>query len=106
MQYSRLAALLLSVCALLAASHPMDARGDVDPFEFQVYGYDTQGKGKFDPELLSSYIGVGHKAGEGGTSPTYASQSMMRFAIELEYGLTDKIDFAYYLNLARPDGQD
>jgi hypothetical protein len=106
MQYSRLAALLLSVCALLTAGHPMDARGDVDPFEFQVYGYDTQGKGKFDPELLSSYIVAGHKAGDGGTSPTYASQSMMRFAIELEYGLTDKIDFAYYLNLARPDGQD
>ena len=42
----------------------------------------------------------------GGTSTTFASQAMMRYAIEVEYGLTDKIDFAYYLNLACPDGQD
>ena len=106
MQYSRLAALSLSVCALFTASSYTGAYAGIDPFEFQVYGYDTQGKGKIDPELLTSYIVTGHKEGDGGTSPTYASQGMMRYAIELEYGLTDKIDFAYYLNLARPDGQD
>jgi hypothetical protein len=78
----------------------------LDPFEFQIYGCHTQGKGNLDPELLSSYIVAGHKEGDGGTSPTFASQSIMRYAIELEYGLTDKIDFAYYLNLARPDGGD
>jgi hypothetical protein len=78
----------------------------IDPFEFQVYGYATKGKGNFDPELLNSYIVAGHKEGEGGTSPTYASQSMIRSAFELEYGVTDKIDFAYYLNLAKPDGED
>ncbi len=78
----------------------------IDPFEFQVYGYATKGKGNFDPELLNSYIVSGHKEGEGGTSPTYASQGMTRTALELEYGITDKIDFAYYLNLAKPDGED
>ena len=31
---------------------------------------------------------------------------MIRSAIEIEYGITDKIDFAYYLNLAKPDGED
>jgi hypothetical protein len=79
---------------------------DVDPFEFQVYGYQTQGQGHLDPELLSSYIVAGHAQGQGGSSPTYASQSMQRYALELEYGLTDKIDFAYYLNLAKPDAEN
>ena len=95
MQYSRLLTLMLAVCALYAASSHTSTYAGIDPFEFQVYGYDTQGKGKFDPELLSSYIVAGHKEGDGGTSPTYASQGMMRYAIELEYGLTDQIDFAY-----------
>jgi hypothetical protein len=94
------------ICGLLFACQWTQSRADVDPFEFQVYGYQTQGKGNLDPELLSSYIVSGHKEGDGGTSPTFASQSMMRYAIELEYGLTDKIDFAYYLNLARPDAGD
>ena len=106
MHYNRLPALTLAVCTFFAASLYTDAYAGIDPFEFQVYGYDTQGKGKIDPELLTSYIVAGHKEGDGGSSPTYASQGMMRYAIELEYGLTDKIDFAYYLNLARPDGQD
>ncbi|MDD4914526.1 MAG: hypothetical protein PHW13_05740 [Methylococcales bacterium] len=106
MQIRRFYGLPLLCCGMLAASLPFESRAGVDPFEFQIYGYQTQGKGNLDPELLSSYIAVGHTAGNGGTSPTFASQSMMRYAIELEYGLTDKIDFAYYLNLARPDGQD
>lgn len=78
----------------------------IDPYEFQVYGYDTGGKGVFSPQLLNSFVPYGHKEGDGGTSGTFASQSMMRTAIELEYGLTKKIDFATYLNFARPAGED
>ncbi len=92
-------------CGLLMLQ-AQQTEADVDPFEFQVYPYRTQGKGVFDPQLLSSYIAVGHGLGQGGTSPTYASQSMQRYAMEFEYGVTDKIDFAYYLNLARPDAAD
>ncbi len=98
--------LTLALCAFITVGFSTSALAGIDPFEFQVYGYDTVGKGTLDPELLSSYIVAGHKAGDGGSSPTYASQGMMRYALEFEYGLTDKIDFAYYLNLARPDGQD
>ena len=78
----------------------------VDPFELQIYGYATQGKGNFSPQLLNSFVPYGRKEGEGGTSGTFASQSMMRTAIELEYGLTNKIDVAYYINFARPAGED
>ena len=106
MPLNHLSKLSAAICALLMTCQTFSAHADVDPFEFQVYGYKTQGKGNLDPELLSSYIVSGHKEGDGGTSPTYASQSMMRYAIELEYGITDRIDFAYYLNLARPDAGD
>lgn len=104
--FSKLIRHALCICALVLTMISFNSLADVDPFEFQVYAYQTQGKGSFDPQLLSSYIVAGHKQGDGGTSPTYASQSMMRYALELEYGLTDKIDFAYYLNLARPDAGD
>lgn len=77
----------------------------VDPYEFQIYGYATQGKGNFSPQLLSSFIPYGYKAGEGGTSETFASQSMLRSAIEFEYGITNKIDVAYYVNFARPTNE-
>lgn len=96
--------LLLISAALLPFSTTVMA--GVDPYEFQVYGYATKGKGNLDPELLSSFIAAGHKQGDGGSSPTYASQNLLRTALELEYGLTDKVDFAYYLNMVRPDGGD
>jgi len=96
----------LLISSILIMSSLQSVEAGIDPFEFQVYGYATKGKGNFDPELLNSYIVAGHKEGEGGTSPTYASQNMIRSALEIEYGITDKIDFAYYLNLAKPDGED
>ena len=89
-----------------------------DPFELQIYGYQTQGKGNLDLELLSSYIVAEHKAGNGGISPTYASQSMMRFAeagelsidigwyAEVEWWSSkfndDQVEGEFMLNLQKP----
>ena len=95
----------VTLLVLLAMFLPAMAKA-VDPFELQIYGYATQGKGNFSPQLLNSFVPYGRKEGEGGTSGTFASQSMMRTAIELEYGLTNKIDVAYYINFARPAGED
>jgi hypothetical protein len=95
----------LILFGLLAMFLPIQAKA-VDPFEFQIYGYATQGKGNFSPQLLNSFVPYGHKEGEGGTSETFPSQGMMRTAVELEYGLTRKIDVAYYLNIARPADGD
>ena len=63
----------------------------VDPYEFQIYGYATQGKGNFSLQLLNSFVARGRPEGEGGTSPTFPSHSMMRTAIVLEHCLTNKI---------------
>lgn len=96
------ALLLLMLFTLLFST----AAKAVDPYEFQIYGYATQGKGNFSPQLLNNFVPYGHKEGEGGTSPTFASQGMMRSSLELEYGLTDKIDMAYYLSFAKPANEE
>ncbi len=89
---------------LLSVLLVSEAQADLDPFEFQIYPYETGGKGHFDPQLLSSFVGSGFREPGRGTSSdsTFASQYMTRMAAEFEYGLTRKIDFAYYLNVAIP----
>jgi hypothetical protein len=58
-------------------------------------------------ESLNSVVAKGHRQGERGTSKgTLPSQSMWRTAIEVTYGLTDHIEAAAYLNLAKPWGGD
>ena len=56
-------------------------------------------------ESLNSVVAKGHGSGDNGTSAgTLPSQSMWRTAFELTYGLTDRIETAAYLNLAKPSG--
>ena len=96
-------ALLESLVLLL---HPSPAATQLDPFEFEVYPYKTVGRGMLEIEWLNSVVAKGH-GGEGGTSKgTLPSQSMWRTAFELTYGLTDRIEAAAYINLAKPRGGD
>lgn len=92
------------MAVLLVALLVTEAHADIDPFEFQIYGYYTEGKGDLDPELLHSFVTLGHKTPFTGTSQesSVAPLHMMRNAMEFEYGLTDKIDFAYYVNTVTP----
>jgi len=79
--------------------------GQVDPFEFEVYPYQTEGKGMVEIESLNSLVAQGHSQGDSGTSSgDFPSEHMYRSAIELTYGLSDKIEFAAYLTLAHPNG--
>src|SRR5207237_8238769 len=65
----------------------------------------TVSKGVLEIESLNSVIAQGHGAGGAGTAHgTYESDHMFRTAVELSYGLTDHIEAAAYLLLARPDG--
>ncbi|MDC8450198.1 MAG: hypothetical protein LV473_17835 [Nitrospira sp.] len=92
------------VILLLSTLFASEARADLDPFEFQIYPYEVTGKGKLDPQLLSSFVPSGFRDAGRGTSSdgAFASQYMTRMAAEFEYGLTSKIDFAYYANFAIP----
>ena len=96
-----LRAILLALGALLIAA---DAFAQVDPFEFEVYPYQTVGKGMVELESLNSFVPSGHNHGDDGTSAgDFASQAMYRTAFELTYGFTDHIEGAAYLNLAHPN---
>ena len=101
MSYLRLTLLVCSL-ALLAAA---EASAQVDPWEFEVYPYQTEGAGMIELESLNSVIPNGHSIGGVGTSAgTYPSQWMYRTSFEVTYGLTDHVEAAAYLDLARPNG--
>jgi hypothetical protein len=87
--------------ALVLLASP--ALGQVDPFEFEVYRYQTAGHGMIEIESLNSYVPEGHTAGDEGTSSgDFPSNHMYRTALELTYGLTQKIEASVYLDLAWP----
>jgi len=95
------ASLILFVALVL----PRPSAAQLDPWEFEVYPYQTLGRGVVELESLNSVVTNGHDAGGAGTSAgTFPSQSMWRTALELTYGLTDRIETAAYLNLAKPSG--
>ncbi len=99
---------LLCAVAVCSAAISMTSRGafaQVDPFEFEVYPAQTLGAGMIELESLNSFVPKGHSRGGLGTaSGDYASNFMYRTSFELTYGLTDKLEAAAYLNLARPNG--
>jgi hypothetical protein len=98
----RVALLLLATFTVSLKAWP--AAAQVDPFEFEVYPYQTEGPGVLELESLNSFVPNGHHAGEDGTSAgTFPSDRMFRTAFELTYGLTDKVEAAAYLNLLRPN---
>jgi hypothetical protein len=81
------------------------ARAQVDPFEFEVYPYQTEGKGVIEIESLNSVVPKGHSQAQSGTSSgSFASHLMYRTALEFTYGVTEKVEAAVYLNLARANG--
>src|SRR6516162_2543694 len=102
--YLRLAtSTLFILCTTFVRPSPSVAQ--VDPWEFEVYPYQTLGRGVLELEWLNSVVADGHRTGGTGTSAgTFPSQWMWRTAFEMTYGLTDRIETAAYLNLAKPNG--
>lgn len=81
------------------------AHAQVDPWEFEVYPYATEGPGVLELETDNAYVANGHSDPEEGTAgPKYKSQGTWYNQYELTYGLTDRIEAAGYLNLAKPSG--
>src|ERR1700688_4981425 len=95
-----LRSILFCMALLLIAAN---ASAQVDPFEFEVYPYQTEGKGMVELESLNSFVPNGHNHGGDGTSAgTIPSQAMYRTAFELTYGLTDHVEAAADLDLPPP----
>jgi hypothetical protein len=102
--YRRLAigGLFLGFVFVLMANR---AAAQVDPWEFEVYPYATEGRGVADLETDNAVVPNGHSQGGDGTSAgTFPSQGMWYNQYELTYGLTDRIEASAYLNLALPRG--
>lgn len=98
-----IACLLLACAALLANAHR--AAAQVDPWEFEVYPYATEGRGMLEVETDNAVVANGHHRGGNGTAAgTFASQGRWYNQYELTYGLTDRIEAAAYLNMAEVRG--
>jgi hypothetical protein len=98
---------LLAVSALVAILWilPSRAYAQVDPWEFEVYPYATEGRGMLELETDNSVVANGHNQPGTGTSVgEFKSQGMWYNQYELTYGLTDRIEAAAYLNMALPSG--
>ena len=100
------AILVVSSLMCFAMLFATKAAAQVDPFEFEVYPYQTLGKGMVELETLNSFVPSGHNHGDAGTSSgDLPSNNMFRTAIEVTYGLTDHIESAAYLLLAKPNAE-
>lgn len=73
-----------------------------DPFEIQVYEYETVPKGMWNLETHINYVGRGTREFEGPVAPT---EEQLHLTFELTRGITDHFEMAVYQVLAhRPDG--
>jgi hypothetical protein len=68
-------------------------------FELEVYPATTEGAGQHEIESLTSFVANGRNAEE-------ETHRLLRTSLEYNYGLTDKIDIAAYLDLEKPNGED
>src|SRR5438094_390816 len=88
---------------VLMAARPASAQ--IDPWEFEVYPYATLSRGTLEIETNNAVVANGHSAGGEGTSAgIFSSQAMWYNQYELTYGFTDRLEAAFYLELAHPSG--
>jgi hypothetical protein len=96
---------IILAMAALAGGWPPAARA-LNFFELEVYPATTEGRGVTEIESLSNFVAQGRR-------PTEEEQSgeevrrhrLLRSSLELNYGLTDKIDVAVYTDLERANGE-
>lgn len=72
-----------------------------DPFEIQVYEYETVPKGMWNLETHLNFIGRGTRTLEGTVVP---SHHQFHMTYELTRGITSNFEFAGYLVFARREG--
>ena len=95
---------LLIVAAGVLLAGPAKA---LDFFELEVYPATTEGKGLHELELHSSYVANGRSPTEeelDGEEPR--RHRLLRESVEYNYGLTDKIDLAVYVDTQKPNGDE
>jgi hypothetical protein len=71
-------------------------------FELEVYPATTEGKGLHEVESHTNFVADGHQ-GDGEQAGTHR---LLRTSLEYNYGLTDAIDVAAYLDLEKGNGEE
>lgn len=96
----------VSLLGAIALAHSGRALAQLDPYEFEVYPYQTLGRGMIEIESDNAVVANGHgKPGVGlNDAGTYQSQGMWFSGEELTYGLTDRIETAAYVTFNQPSG--
>ena len=90
----------LAVVALLNVVGACSALAQ-DPFEIQIYEYETVPRGRWDLETHVNYTARGIRPFEGGIAPT---EGQTHLTFELTRGITSYFETALYLVTARRDG--
>ncbi len=90
--------------ALLVGLVPASPAAALNFFELEVYPATTEGKGLHELESNSSFVANGRAGASGEDEPP--RHRLLRSSVEYNYGLTDHIDVAAYLDLQRPNGAD
>ena len=89
----------------LAASLPAVPAAALNFFELEVYPATTEGKGVHELENTTSFVANGRAASRDEEDEP-ARNRLLRSSVEYNYGLTDKIDVAAYVDMQRPNGED
>ncbi len=98
---SRVLVALVASVLLAGSAHGLNF------FELEVYPATTEGKGLHEVELHTTYVGNGrHPSEEEETGEEPVRHRLLRNSLEYNYGLTDKIDIAAYVDTQRPNGKD
>lgn len=99
----KVSALLFTMLLLALIATPAAA---LNFFELEVYPATTEGEGLHEVESHTNYVPSGREPMEDELSgDVFRRQGLFRESIEYNYGLTDKIDAAAYLDLAWPNGE-
>jgi hypothetical protein len=97
--------LIVLLAFLAVGANQSIASAQVDPWEFEVYPYATEGPGIFEIETDNAVVADGHEhPGAGTASGEFRSQGTWYNQYEFTYGLTDRIEAAAYLQMAQVAG--
>jgi len=96
----------VSLIGVIALAYNGQALAQLDPYEFEVYPYQTLGRGMLEVESDNAVAASGHSQPGVGLNDagTYPSQGMWFSGEELTYGLTDRIEAAAYVMFNQPSG--
>jgi hypothetical protein len=96
----------LSSLTLVMLVLSLQSSAQVDPWELEVYPYATEAQGMAQFESGNAVVAKGHsQAGNGTSGGTFPSDGTWYQQLEVDYGVTDRLEADLMLDLAQPSAQ-